>query len=424
MNPQKYLDNFNYKPIFEKILKKHNINSMEANYNRHFQELKKKYLSFMTILAQKSYFNEMPLYYDEPLLYVVILNAPFIDEEKREKYKMYLKLKIVTTFKDNIKEYIFPYKNSDKEKLEGNAIIILKMDSADIVQKAAEALNGIKFDKTHEVIAVTYSDYEKIAKLPKKYEEKKQLEFENANQWEKSNFTEMLLIESKDKITVGTCHFLKKTYNKNYTLANSKEINEIKWSPQGKYLIASKEDKIIFYGGQNEQPITEVNIHAHNYNMSNDENYIVSFSGYSKDVLDKEKKKDEKKGEKKEEKKEEQKDENKEEKKEEKKEEEKVENIDNVFVRDIVNDSIIRSFAIDTNEKFSNFIWSPDSKYIGRVKKDILTVYELPSMRMILDKNQNMRMPVKNGVKQFSWFPNNNILIAITEKYDVNKKKN
>ena len=175
MNPQKYLDNFNYKPIFEKILKKHNINSMEANYNRHFQELKKKYLSFMTILAQKSYFNEMPLYYDEPLLYVVILNAPFIDEEKREKYKMYLKLKIVTTFKDNIKEYIFPYKNSDKEKLEGNAIIILKMDSADIVQKAAEALNGIKFDKTHEVIAVTYSDYEKIAKLPKKYEEKKQL---------------------------------------------------------------------------------------------------------------------------------------------------------------------------------------------------------------------------------------------------------
>jgi hypothetical protein len=42
MNPEKYLDNFNFKPIFEKILKKYEINSMESNYNRHFQELKKK----------------------------------------------------------------------------------------------------------------------------------------------------------------------------------------------------------------------------------------------------------------------------------------------------------------------------------------------------------------------------------------------
>ena len=420
MNSQKYLDNFNVKPIFEKILKKHNINSMESNYNRHFQELKKKYLSLIGVLSQKSYFNEMPLYYDEPLLYVVILNAPFIDEEKREKYKMYLKLKIVTTFKDNIKEYIFPYKNSDKEKLKDSAIIILKMDSADIVQKAASALNGIKFDKSHEVIAVTYSDYEKIAKLPKCYEEKKKLEFENANQWEKSNFTEMLLIESKDKITVGTVHFLKKTFTKNYTLPNSKEINEINWSPQGKYLVVTKDDKIIFYGGENDQPITEINVHSHNYNISNNENYIVSFSGYSKDILDKEKKKEEKKED---EKKDEKKEDKKEDKKGENKEEEKVEIVDNVFVRDLVNDTIIRSFAIDTNEKFSNFLWSPDSKYIGRVKKDVLTVYELPSMRMILDKKENMRMPVKNGVKQFSWFPNNNIIIAISEKYDVNNKK-
>lgn len=41
MNAQKYLDNFNVNQIFEKILKKHNISKMEANYNRHLQELKK-----------------------------------------------------------------------------------------------------------------------------------------------------------------------------------------------------------------------------------------------------------------------------------------------------------------------------------------------------------------------------------------------
>ena len=41
MNAQKYLDSFNLNPIFDKILKKYNINKMEANYNRHLQELKK-----------------------------------------------------------------------------------------------------------------------------------------------------------------------------------------------------------------------------------------------------------------------------------------------------------------------------------------------------------------------------------------------
>ena len=61
MNAQKYLDNFNVNPIFEKILKKYNINKMENNYSRHLQELKKKYLSLTADLVRKNYFDEMPL---------------------------------------------------------------------------------------------------------------------------------------------------------------------------------------------------------------------------------------------------------------------------------------------------------------------------------------------------------------------------
>ena len=54
MNAQKYLDNFNVNPIFEKILKKYNINKMENNYSRHLQELKKKYLSLTADLVRKN----------------------------------------------------------------------------------------------------------------------------------------------------------------------------------------------------------------------------------------------------------------------------------------------------------------------------------------------------------------------------------
>ena len=297
MNPEKYLDNFNFKPILEKILKKHGISSMENNYSRHMLELKKKFNSLATELINKSYFNEMPSFNDELLSSVVILNAPFIEEAKRNKYKVYLEKRVVKDFKDLIKEYIFPYKDSDKEKMGNDAIMILKTETIETAEKIVEALKGINFDKTHKVIPILYSDYDKIVNLPKEYTQKKQLEFENANQWEKSNFTEMLLVESKDKITVGTVHFLKKTFTVNYTLPNSKDINEINWSPQGKYLVLTKDNKIILYGGENNQPITELDFHSHNYNISNDENYIVTFSGYQNENFDEVEKKDEEKKE-------------------------------------------------------------------------------------------------------------------------------
>ena len=175
------------------------------------------------------------------------------------------------------------------------------MDSVELATKASEALNNIKLDKSHTSIAVTYNEFEKIEKLPKTYEEKKQLQFENANEWEKSNFTEMLLIESKEKITVGTIHFLRKTFTVNYTLPNSRKINEIKWSPQGKYLVITREDRITLYGGENDQPITEIKVHSHNCNISNDENYIVTFSGYQNKGLNDPKKEDKKEEDKKEE---------------------------------------------------------------------------------------------------------------------------
>jgi hypothetical protein len=49
-------------------------------------------------------------------------------------------------------------------------------------------------------------------------------------------------------------------------------------------------------------------------------------------------------------------------------------------------------------------------------------IYELPLMKMIKDK-QDKRVPIKDNVTSFSWFPNNNTIISISEKYDNNKKK-
>jgi uncharacterized protein with WD repeat len=89
------------------------------------------------------------------------------------------------------------------------------------------------------------------------------------------------------------------------------------------------------------------------YVLSNSENYAITFSGYP------EAKTEEQKGA------------------------ETKEQKENVFVWDILKNDLLRGFAITKEEKFENFKWSPDSKFFGRLKNDILIVYETPKIAMI-----------------------------------------
>ena len=291
MNPEKYLSNFNCDEIYKQILAKHNISSMEENYNRHLNELKKKFQSLIPTLKKKPYFDEMPSFNEELLLDVIILNTPFVPVEKRANFRLFLEKKTFASFKTLIKEYIFPYQDSDKDNLNNNGILIIKVDSIEHSYKIAQALNGTEVVKGRKLIALTYPEFEKISKMPENFEEHLN-EIKQVENWEKNNFEEMMFIESKDRITVGKIHFLKKTFEKKYELKNNKDINEIKWSPQGKYLVISKDDQIVFYTGESDKPINELNIHSHYYNISNDENYIVTFNGYKNNSFKNEEKKE------------------------------------------------------------------------------------------------------------------------------------
>ena len=245
MNAEKYLNNFDVNAIYKKILEKNKISSMEDNYSRHFTELKKKFQSLIPTLAKKQYFNEMPSFNEDLLLDVIILNTPFVPVEKRANFKVFLEKKTFSSFKNYIKEYIFPYQDSDKDKLENNGILIIKVESIELSSKIATALNGTEITKGRKLIALTYPDFEKISNMQDNNLAEHQNEIKQVENWEKNNFEEMMFIESKDTITVGKIHFLKKTFEKKYTIKNSKYINEVKWSPQGKYLVVSKAILII-----------------------------------------------------------------------------------------------------------------------------------------------------------------------------------
>jgi hypothetical protein len=103
--------------------------------------------------------------------------------------------------------------------------------------------HGINIVKTHKVHAATFIDYKKIIKMSDNFTPKEYFSLENLFIWEESNFKEMVFLHYNEKVTIGTIHFLKKefTFIKEIPI---KENSEVKWSPEGKYLIINNGEVI------------------------------------------------------------------------------------------------------------------------------------------------------------------------------------
>ena len=386
MNIETYFDNYDFEKIFNEILKENRIEQVSNMYDRHKQELKKFSEKIRIKYKQKNYFQDLPTLNDDFSSYVIVTNTPFVEEAKREKFQVFFNKK-VASFKDKIKEFIFPYKDEDKDKLKESAMILLRFETNEEAKLAASALNGLQIDKSHKANAVTYLDYDKILSMEDKLTKPKYVSFVDKIKWEENNLTEMFFLKTLKEISVDKIHYLKKEKTTNYKIPNEK-INSIKWSPQGKYLIVSELSKIKLYNGENETPEHDIDVHAKDYCISNNEKYLITFIGYS-----------------------------------EKNENENEKGIlkENVFIRDIDHDELIRGIAIGKDENFKNFKWSKDSAFFGRIKKDILIVYESPKMQMLYDQEIQKRHPIMDNVKDFHWFPNSNIIIAVSERKVGNK---
>jgi hypothetical protein len=159
---------------------------------------------------------------------------PFVEEEKRDKFKLYMSKKVGEDIEKKIKEYIFPYSNEDKDYFQNNALIILKFGSYEEAKLASIALNDFQIDKSHKVNAVTYIDYDKIVGMNDSYTPPSYYSFIDLVNWEESNLIEMFVARKNNKLFLGKLHFLKKELI-SYSEIPCKNQN-ITWSPQGKYL--------------------------------------------------------------------------------------------------------------------------------------------------------------------------------------------
>lgn len=52
------------------------------------------------------------------------------------------------------------------------------------------------------------------------------------------------------------------------------------------------------------------------------------------------------------------------------------------------------------------FKWSYDSKYIAKVGENFISVYELPSVSLLKDSNQNKTNIMIPNIQSFEWLKN------------------
>jgi hypothetical protein len=167
-----------------------------------------------------------------------VTNTPFVEEEKREKFQVFMKKKL-GEINEKIKDYIFPYKNEDKAILGNDGLLILRFDSYEEAKMAAIALNGFDIDKAHKVNVVTYMDFDKMVSMDDHYVQPKYFSFLDLLGWEESNLIEMVMAKCKDRVFVGRLHYFKKEFQQIFSLTLSQNI-QVKWSPQGKFLITNE----------------------------------------------------------------------------------------------------------------------------------------------------------------------------------------
>jgi uncharacterized protein with WD repeat len=61
-----------------------------------------------------------------------------------------------------------------------------------------------------------------------------------------------------------------------------KDVLSVKWSPQGKYLAVNEGTALKLYGGNDSFTVQQnIDFNIKEFNLSSDEAYVATFSGYS-----------------------------------------------------------------------------------------------------------------------------------------------
>jgi len=320
---------------------------------------------------------------------VVITNLPKVPEAKLEKLtKVVIKLVsrigtlVGSSENDGDNEpfsgVFMPY---DKEKGSTLGFCLVEYESPDQARNAVEVLQGYKFDKNHSLSVTLYSRAQKLHSLeetkefreptPEPFQEKP-----NATEWLEDSLQRDAYVVRYGRETVVNWFDAKNDPVVDYDGSREKEAGlqwceyYCHWSPGGSYLATLVPARgVILWSGKTYEKTGRFQApDVKHVVFSPQENFLLTSN-------------------------------------------ERLDDPAAIKIYHIPTGKLLRAFALYPENISSNdsppppFLWSHDDKYIARMGKDLISIFETPGMRL-LDK----RSLAAEGVREFQWSPKANVI--------------
>ena len=311
---------------------------------------------------------------------VIITNLPKAPKAKYEKLvKAVVKLvKRIGTPVEN-EDFNGVYMPLDEEQDSTVGFCMVEYATAEEAENAVKVLEGYKFDKNHTLSVALYPRAKELANVETtEFQEPKPppfVEKTNTMEWlEDPNQRDSFVIRY-GRETVVNWFDAKNDPVVDYDGSREKEAGVAwcdyycHWSPAGSYLATIVPNRgVILWGGKSYEKIGRFAAPgARVVVFSPQENYILINSGDSNDPAA-------------------------------------------CKVYHIQTGKLLRAFptypdGVSKENEAPPFRWSHDDKYLARMGKDLISIYETPSMRL-LDK----RSLATEGICEFQWSPSANVL--------------
>lgn len=315
---------------------------------------------------------------------IIITNIPKVVEAKVERLtkvlmKIFVRIGTLATDEDSDYQGLFMPFDADTGLTRGFAFV--EFDTAAEARKAVEVLTDYKFDKNHVLHVTPYERGAVLQRVPTDFTEPAPAPFvekPNTYTWlEDPNQRDQFVIREGHE-TVVYWHDAKSPEPVvDYDGRREKEAGTnwceyyVHWSPKGSFLATLVPAKgVILWGGQDYAKLGRLPSAGVEFVLfSPQENYILTSNNNKNDP-----------------------------------------NAIKIF--SIQTAKLLRAFPLYPNDFVDAhsappppFQWSHDDKYLARMGKDMVSIYETPSMKLL--ERRSLGTP---GIHEFQWSPKANVI--------------
>lgn len=299
--------------------------------------------------------------------YVVIAGLPVITKDKEEPFfKVFLAIGTKLGLPYTRSDITLPFDDEGQKSLGWLFIKCADIKMADAVSKR---LYNVKFGK-NPMKAVLMSDFDSALNATPI----EQFSFSKVDlhRWMLEPIAQQycMAIGNKLQLWWHTDPGRKSEDPIQIVLKEEIKCNDFSWTAKGTYLVARDDDGLTLYGGPEMTKLKEFkHKQIAGYSVSNDEECLYLFDSKGKTEL-----------------------------------------MNSLRVYSIGTEKELRDFPTLTEETRDSFEWSCDGKYLAKMSKDLLSVYETPDMHMILDTAKNRSSIRAEHINCFKWSPTNNVV--------------